>query len=104
MDIFWSLMGGGWLDRALAKALSGFLAVDGMMRKSFSINKFDGFVESQKYPLSLERLCRNPNLSFRTHDSACGNLNIIKDLRDCFAHYIRSQRHCDTVSDGRGSG
>jgi hypothetical protein len=39
-------MGVGWLDRALAKALSGFLAVGGMMRKSFSINKFDGFVES----------------------------------------------------------
>ncbi len=51
MDIFWSLMGGGWLDRALAKALSGFLAVGGMMRKSFSINKFDGFVESPFGPI-----------------------------------------------------
>jgi hypothetical protein len=47
-------MGGGWLDRALAKALSGFLAVDGMMRKSFSINKFDEIVKSQKYPLFLD--------------------------------------------------
>jgi len=44
------------------------------------------------------KLCRNPQSSLRTHDSACGNLYIIKRLWDCFAHYICSQRHYDTVS------
>jgi len=45
------------------------------------------------------RLCRNPCLSLRTHDSACGNLYIIKDLWDCFGRFTPSQRHCDTVSN-----
>ena len=27
----------------------------------------------------------------------CGNLNIFKDLRDCFGRCTPSQRHCDTV-------
>jgi len=37
-------------------------------------------------------------LSLRTHDSACGNLYIIKDLWDCFGRFTPSQRHYDTVS------
>jgi len=45
------------------------------------------------------RLCRNPRLSLRTHDSACGNLYIIKDLWDCFGRFTPSQRHYDTVSN-----
>ena len=35
----------------------------------------------------------------------CGNLNIFKDLRDCFGRCTPSQRHCDTVScAGQASG
>jgi hypothetical protein len=41
------------------------------------------------------RPCRNHHLSLRTHDSACGNLYIIKDLWDCFGRFTpqRQLRH-----------
>ena len=37
--------------------------------------------------------------SLRMHDSACGNLYIIKDLWDCFGCFTHSQRHYYTISN-----
>ena len=63
-----------------------------MLEAFAQLNKTNNIV------IPAQRLFRNSCLSLRNASQALWQSNVLNSLEDCFAHCIRSQRHCDTVS------